>query len=83
MSEQDKELEVRFAPGVLDEFEGTQEELNEFIAEIKNLALRGDLQKNSRPVDMDALAEQDPELHELLVRKLKDIETEKDSRRLN
>jgi len=35
MTEKKKELEVVFAPGCFDDFEGTQEELDEFIAEIK------------------------------------------------
>lgn len=34
MSEENKKLEIVFAPGCFDGFEGTQEELDELIAEI-------------------------------------------------
>lgn len=70
----DKDLRIEFAPGAFDEFEGTQEELNDLVAEIKNLALHGNLHENSYPVDMDALAEEDPELHQILTDRLNSIE---------
>jgi len=44
-------LEVVFAPGCFDTFEGTQEELDSLIEELKRLAMSGDLIKNSKPVD--------------------------------
>jgi hypothetical protein len=69
----DKEYEVRFAPGAFDSFEGTQEELDELVAEIKNLAMNGNLEENSYPVDMDQLEQDDPELYETLSRQLENI----------
>lgn len=47
----DKPLKVEFAPGCFDDFDGTQEELNELIADIKNMAEAGTLFENSVPVD--------------------------------
>ena len=35
--EKDKELKVVFAPGSFDHFDGTQEELDELMAEIKSM----------------------------------------------
>jgi hypothetical protein len=62
---EDKKIKVVFAPGSFDNFEGTQEELDELIAEIKTLAESGELQERALPVDMDDL-EDDPELAEEL-----------------
>jgi hypothetical protein len=68
-----KEYEIRFAPGAFDEFEGTQEELDELMEEIKSLAASGTLHEISHPVDMDQLQEEDPELYETLTRQLEQI----------
>jgi len=73
----DKEIKVNFLPGSLDEFEGTQDELNDLVAEIKNLVLHGDLHEKSEPVDMDALAEDNPELYEILTDQITKIDKER------
>jgi hypothetical protein len=39
----DKKLELMFAPGAFDNFEGTQEELDELIAQIRNMLTDGTL----------------------------------------
>jgi|688.fasta_scaffold122631_3 hypothetical protein len=56
MSEQDnndenKPMKVVFAQGCFDDFDGTQEELDELIAQITNMAESGELLDNSVPVD--------------------------------
>lgn len=56
--ENDKPLKIEFAPGAFDNFDGTQEELNEFMAEIHRLASTGELFENSRQINLDEL---DPE----------------------
>jgi hypothetical protein len=48
-----KPKELVFAPGCFDNFDGTQEELNELIAELKNLVESGDLEKLSTPLEDD------------------------------
>jgi hypothetical protein len=63
----DKKVTITFARSALDNFDGTQEELDNFIQEITDLALSGNLLKNSEPVDMDRLAEDDPEAYETLM----------------
>ena len=45
-----KEIKVEFAEGCFDHFDGTQEELAEFIADIQNMANNGTLFENSVPV---------------------------------
>jgi hypothetical protein len=48
-----KKITVEFAPGAFDSFEGTQEELDELIAEITRMAESGELSENSRPIDFE------------------------------
>lgn len=47
----DKKIRVEFAPGAFDHFEGTQEELDEFVAEIRRMAESGELEEHSVPLD--------------------------------
>ena len=56
-----KELKIEFAPGCFDSFDGTQEELDELIAQIKNSIVSGDVAANSRALteeDFDELPEE-------------------------
>ncbi len=46
----DKKPEIIFAPGCFDTLDGTQEELQELIASIHQMAEDGTLFENSRPV---------------------------------
>lgn len=39
----DKKIEIKFAPGCFDGFEGTQEELDDLVAELQRLADSGEL----------------------------------------
>jgi hypothetical protein len=61
-----KKPEIVFAPGCFDNFEGTQEELDEMIAEIQRMAESGELFENSQPLDLDELSEEDPEFAQKL-----------------
>ena len=51
MTEQKKELKIEFAPGCFDNFDGTQEELQEMIAMLRQMVNDGTLEENSTPVD--------------------------------
>jgi len=56
MSEQDnndenKPMKVTFAEGCFDDFEGTQEELDELVATIQEMAASGELAERAIPVD--------------------------------
>ena len=46
----EKKLEIVFAPGAFDNFEGTQEELDELVAGIKQMMEDGTLFENSTEV---------------------------------
>jgi len=59
MTEQPK-IKIEFAEGCFDTFEGTQEELDELVAEIHRQIESGEFLENSTAVDLDAMME-DPE----------------------
>ncbi len=55
-----KEMKIEFAPGCFDRFEGTQEELDEFVKEITTMFTEmtpEELEARSRPVSIDDLLE--------------------------
>lgn len=70
MTDEKKTPEIVFAPGCFDSFEGTQEELDEMIAEIKRMAESGELFEQATALDLDDLTEEDPEFAEQLVNSL-------------
>ncbi len=61
-----KKIQVEFAPGCFDNFDGTQEELDALMAEITRMAESGELHEQSRPLDEDAFAELSLEEQEVL-----------------
>jgi len=71
MTEEKKILKVEFAPGAFDGFEGTQEELDEFINEIKNMfegKTKEELESIGRPLTEEDFDEMDDDDRERLVR---------------
>lgn len=62
--EEMKDLKIEFAPGCFDSFEGTQEELDGLIEEIKRMFASGEAQALARPLDLDELDDDDLELLE-------------------
>lgn len=59
-------VKITFAPGSFDEFDGTQEELDELIAEVTRLIRSGEILENSESIDLDELLESDdPDDHRL------------------
>ena len=55
-------LKVIFAEGCFDDFDGTQEELAEFIAEIQNMANNGTLMEGA----VELREDESEELHAML-----------------
>ena len=53
MSNDDRKMKVVFAPGAFDNFDGTQEELDEFVREIQRMADEGILEECSISLDDD------------------------------
>lgn len=59
------QLKVVFLPGCFDDFEGTQEQLDQFVEEIRTLAESGQLEHLSELVDLEDL---EPEEQDLIQR---------------
>jgi|FreactcultuFSWF8_1027224.scaffolds.fasta_scaffold07785_2 hypothetical protein len=64
-------IKVVFDPGCFDDFEGTQEELDETIKQITEMFQNGDLETmQEEAVDIEDLAKTNPELANRLLEKL-------------
>ena len=50
--DENKPMKIVFAEGCFDDFEGTQEELDELVAHIQSLAESGELLEKSVPIDL-------------------------------
>lgn len=63
-----KKMEVVFAPGCFDHFDGTQEELDQLIKEIQESVENGTLFEKSNPVSIETLLEElsEEEVEDLL-----------------
>jgi hypothetical protein len=86
MSENKKPVKVEFAPGAFDNFEGTQEELEELVSEIQNMFTNmttEELAANSRSVSLNDLAELDEETQQQILSALDDLDNEERTRKLN
>lgn len=60
-TQEDKDkVRIEFAPGAFDDFDGTQEELDELISELEQKIEDGTLFEESEPLDLEELAEEDP-----------------------
>ena len=72
MTEEKKAHTLEFAPGCFDSFEGTQEELDQMVAEIQRMFESGEMETNSRRVDIEELFEEDPDVAEKIFQTLQD-----------
>lgn len=54
---EDRKVNVVFEPGCFDDFEGTQEELDELVLEINRMAESGELFENADELDENELNE--------------------------
>ena len=76
-----KKVEVIFAPGCFDNFEGTQEELDEMMADIHRMIESGELFEKSVPLSEETLQEMDPEDVEQLANALGFVNDEETTER--
>ena len=74
MTEEKKARTLEFAPGCFDSFEGTQEELDQMVAEIQRMFESGEMESNSRAVDIDELIEEDPDMADKIFQALQEDE---------
>jgi hypothetical protein len=69
----ENKMKIEFAPGAFDDFEGTQEELDELVAEIKNMfegKSHEEIKSIGRPVDFDELFEEDPDVAKSILKSI-------------
>ncbi len=57
MTEEKKPMKITFAPGCFDNFEGTQEELDEMMKEIHQMFESGEFLEKSRVLSIDEMLE--------------------------
>ena len=77
---------IEFAPGCFDDFDGTQEELEQLMRQLQTMfenLSTDELESRSRTVSMEDLEELDPETQKQILSALDDLDNEQRSRRLN
>lgn len=74
----DQKMKIEFAPGVLEgmEAEMSNEDLQDLLNHIKELVDSGTLEEHSKPIDMEKLCIEDPELFTILQERLLGLEDE-------
>ena len=76
-------IKVVIAPGAFDNFEGSQEELDEMMQQIHAMIADGSLFEKSRAVDIDELLEsEDPEDREMAEKLLQSLDDQAPPRML-
>ena len=73
MTENKKPIKIEFAPGCFDNFEGTQEELDEMVAEIHRLFESGEAIDNAVELDDDEFNELSDEEKSQIMQALEDM----------
>lgn len=63
----DNKLKIEFASGCFDDFEGTQEELDELVAQITAAVESGELLEDSTELDENTWAELPDEIREQII----------------
>lgn len=61
---------ITFDPGCFDDFDGTQEELDEIVADIKKMFENGLAEAEAQEVNLDELLESDPDTAEKILNAL-------------
>lgn len=76
-------MKIEFAPGAFDNFEGTQEELDELVSALKDMIQTGEFFEVAEEVDLEELLESDdPEEQELAEKFLRQLDDEEPNRKL-
>jgi hypothetical protein len=71
----DKDFKIEFAPGCFDDFEGTQEELDQLVKDIQAMVEDGTLFEDSEVITEDSYNDLPPDLVEWIFR---DLDTTED-----
>ena len=71
-----KKVELVFVPGCFDDFEGSQEDLDELLAEIQRMVDTGEIFEKSRPLTEESFEELDEETQIRLMEAYDSVESE-------
>jgi len=71
-----KKVEVIFAPGCFDNFDGTQEDLDELLAEIQRMVDTGEIFEKSTPLTEESFDELDEQTQIRLMEAYDSVESE-------
>lgn len=77
MTDNNKPLKIEFAPGCFDNFEGTQEELDELVKEIQEMftsKTQEEIEFMSEPLDDEGFEELPDSVKEKLISALSEID---------
>ena len=80
-AEERANLKIEFAPGCFDDFQGSQEELDDLIKTIQEMVTSGSIFDEAKALDMDELIEEDPEFAQFLMERLAGHDIAKDRKR--
>jgi len=75
---EDGKVKLVFEPGCFDDFDGTQEELDEAVAMIQKMFEDGITEAESKEVDLEELMETDPEVAEKIIKALQRLDDDGD-----
>jgi len=75
---EDGKVKLVFEPGCFDDFDGTQEELDEAVAMIQKMFEDGITEAESKEVDLEELMETDPEVAEKIIKALQRLDGDGD-----
>jgi len=75
---EDGKVKLVFEPGCFDDFDGTQEELDEAVAMIQKMFEDGIAEAESKEVDLEELMETDPEVAEKIIKALQRLDDDGD-----
>jgi len=75
---EDGKVKLVFEPGCFDDFDGTQEELDEAVAMIQKMFEDGIAEAESKEVDLEELLETDPEVAEKIIKALQRLDDDSD-----
>ena len=70
----DKDFKIEFAPGCFDEFEGSQEELDQLVKDILDIVSEGSMVDNPNVLTVEDLDDLPDDLREFILRDLDMIE---------
>ena len=76
-------MKIIFMPHAFDDFEGTQEELDNFVSSLKELVESENFLENSSSVNLSELEELDPMLAEKILQAVAEIDMSDRKNKLN